>query len=637
MKKQRVGMLLLAGVLSLSCTACNGSGLGGGGAIGGDADDVQLIIQTPDLGYGITWLKEFNQRFMNTYKDKDYGNGKKGVFVDIDTSQNLHSTGTMSTEGTHVYIYSGDARALAASGYLMELDDIVTEKYDNGKSIADKYYPETVNQFKGTDGKQYTIPAYEIYNGVYYDVELFDRNGYYFADTLPGIIDEGNAYEFSSTLLSNVNNYADVTFASGSTGKFYFVDNGVDGWEEHKSVGPDGEKGTSDDGMPSTLYEFIVLCERMYGDGVQPMQMAGKYPTYINPLMSALMASLQGPEKMEATYTMEGTIEVVTGFSEENLVGNIDYLKKPYTKEIEITEESGYYTTWQVERYYAEALVEILETEAGFFADGSRAVGGVSHLGAQENFIFSGYSRLGQKSPEVAMLSEGSHWWNESRTRGTLDTFYKMNSNCKERKLAYMPLPSNIANRVTGEDTTKTTNGITESVKGHLLTPMSPTSGGGLACTYVNKKVKNDTSVYKAVKDWLQLFYSDAELSNFTSSSGFTMMMKYEVESDDLAKMSYYEKDLYEKMKEAYVYRFEGCATTFANAELYARGYTTGYFNCCGRSSIIECFRASNPHSTMKGFESQIIEMNKWKEYYAGQYPDDIESVDNTVFVKKYS
>ena len=636
MKKiaKKVSMLLLAGAIGMSCASCGG--LGGGG-IGGDADDVKLIVQLADLGHGTLWAKDFNTRFIEQYKDKDYGNGHKGVFVDIDTSQNTHTSGTMSTEGTHIYLYSNNAKSLSANGTLLSLDEIVNEKYDNGRSIADKIPAQIIEQFKGTDGKFYTIPTYETYVGVFYDVELFDRNGYYFADPRPGVADEGNCFEFSSTLLSNVNNYADVSFAAGSTGTFFFVDPENSDWENHKSVGPDGEAGTADDGLPSTIYEFIVLCERMQQEGVQPVQMAGQNENYINQLMNAVLAQLQGPEKMETTYTMDGTIDVVTGFSNENLVGSIDYIKKPITKTIEITEESGYYTTWQVERYYAEALVEILETEAGFFADGSREVGGVSHLGAQENFIYSGYNRLGQTSKEVGMFTDGSHWWNEARTRGTLGNFYKMNTACKERKVAYMPMPTNIANRVTGEDEVRTNNGITESVKGHTLTLTQPGSGGGGYCCYVNKKVANDSSVYEAVKDWIQFFFSDAQLSKTTAASGFSMRVNYKLESEDFAQLSYFEKDMYQKAKDAYIYRGVGCATAEANTSLYKRDYVSGYFSCCGRATILECFRAKASHSTMEGFEKQIITMNKWKEYYAGDYPDDICAVDDTVFVKKYS
>ena len=635
MKKtvKKLSMLLLAGVMGTGCTACTF----GGGGLGGDADDVKLIVQLADLGHGTMWTQEFNKRFIEQYKDKDYGNGHKGVYVELDTSQNQHTVGAMSTEGSHIYLYACTAKSASANGDLLPLDDIVTEKYDNGRSIVDKIPAEMAELFKGTDGKFYTIPTYETYSGVYYDVELFDRNGYYFADPRPGVVDEGNCVEFSSTLLSNVKNYADVPFAAASTGKFFFVDPESSDWENCKSVGPDGEAGTLDDGLPSTFYEFIVLCERMQQEGVQPVQMAGQYDNYINPFMNAVYAQLQGPEKMETSYTMDGTIEVVTGFTNENLVGSIDYIKKPITKTIEITEESGYYTTWQVERYYAEALVEILETEAGFFADGSREIGGVSHLGAQENFIYSGYNRLGQTSKEVGMLSEGSHWWNESRTRGTLGNFYKMNSGCQERKVAFMPLPSNIANRVTGEDVVRTNNGITESVKGHTLTISQPGSGGGGYCCYVNKKVANDSSVQEAVKDWIQFFFSDAQLTKITADSGFRMRVNYTLEDEDYAKLSYFEKDIFQKSSEAYIYRGLGCTTALSNPTLYQRDYQNGFFSCCGRSSIIECFRAKNPHSTMVGFEKQIITMDKWNEYYFGNYPEDICAVDNTVFVKKYS
>ena len=94
--------------------------------------------------------------------------------------------------------------------------------------------PEEQQSFLQKNGKYYALPHYSVYQGLMYNIDLFEKKGLYFAKE---------------------------------------TDNGNDGFVvkgEEKSCGPDGVYGTSDDGLPSSYEEFFKLCDYMVQRGVTP-------------------------------------------------------------------------------------------------------------------------------------------------------------------------------------------------------------------------------------------------------------------------------------------------------------------------------------------------------------------------------
>ena len=81
--------------------------------------------------------------------------------------------------------------------------------------------------------RYYAYPHYFTSFGITYNVELFDKKGYYFAEGY------------------NPNGSLEDMFI-GSEGVEY-------GYE--KTAGPDCESGTYDDGLPTTYDEFFLLCD----------------------------------------------------------------------------------------------------------------------------------------------------------------------------------------------------------------------------------------------------------------------------------------------------------------------------------------------------------------------------------------
>ena len=554
---------------------------------------VQINFIITDGGIGYDWLDKINERFEIANENTAYGE-KEGVYCNITTG--MPSVDNMSRDGYHVYFFdrSEKVSSIALGGQALDISDVVTEKYDNRDgqliSIEDKIPEEYRNFCKDANGNYYAVPYTEVYGGLSYDKKLFDDNGFYFAK--PGAT---NAFSYPSQKF-------------GLTYDFVIPNEDLSVMAADKSCGPDGEYGTSDDGLPSSLYELLVLCDFMKTNSVYPFQLSGEYLNYANFFMDGIMTSLQGKDRAYSMYSLEGEVEVVTGFTNENLIGNISYLKKPTTKVINITEETGFYTFRTVEQYYAEAMVEIIERE-GYWTPGN-ALGTHSHITSQEEFIYSGYG----SSPKIGMLMEASYWHNESTIRGNFDSFYALYSDCEDREVAWMSLPVNIANSVTGNDGTATVNGITETVKGEVPT-LIDTSRSAIV---INKRAGEDPALYAAVKDWIKHFNSDVELSNFTIESGMARPLNYKVTVPEGATFGFFRSSMWDLRNNAYVLRYEGNNETFSkNYAFFGRGFTENLFLCHDSNCLLKDFRKKT-HWTVDAFEWRMLSKADWEGIYRG-------------------
>ena len=576
--------MLLCLVLCFSAVAC------GGETSGGNETENQVVLEfvIDDAGIGMQWLEKANTRFMAQNVNTQYGD-KKGVFCRI--TKEMPRLANMSSDGYHVYFmeWVEPVSGMVKTGNLLNITDVVTEKYDerDGEllSIEDKMYPEYKKFPQSSDGDYYALPYIEVYGGLTYDRKLFNDYGLFFAQTGKGI-------KFPCKRF-------------GTQYEFIKKDDNAS-----KTCGPDGEYGTVDDGLPSTILELVTLWYKMNQLGIFPVQLSGKYLNYATFFLNGITTSLQGEQEAYATYGLEGEMDVVVGYSDENLFGEIDYIKKPITKRVKITEEQGYYTTWSVAKYYAIALLEIIEREA-YFTKGN-ALSTYSHLDCQQDFIYSGYGT----NDKIGMLIEASYWYNESTIRNNFTYFNTLFPEAGgDRDIQWMSLPVNVENVVTGEDEQKeTTIGAVESVKGERPT-LIDTSRGAII---FNSKVAKDPALLKAIKDWIKFFNSDEELSLFTVESNLARPLNYQVKDEHKSGWNSFGNSLWELRKDSYVLRFEGNNKTFYNnTAFFARGFQDGAFHCHSQLSPMEEFRAGK-HGTKEAFEYGMRDKASWVAMYSG-------------------
>ena len=465
---------------------------GCGGDDNGYGNKTVIYVANKDNGIGRVWLDNAIERFTELKKDTSYEDGMTGVVFEVIHQKEL-GLNAMSDSGNNIFFTesSPSVLSLQQSGSILSIDDVVKGDIEN------RINPDYREALKGADGKYYAVPHFALHPGVTYDVDLFEAEDMFIAAPNQ---DETKAEEYSC-------DYGTVEFALKG-GK--------------KSCGNDGVYGTYDDGLPTSLVEFLVLCDRMKDAGIEPFSFRPGYETY---LIDALWASLAGAESVNTRFTYTGKLEYVTGFDEdEQLFEGIDYIAKPITETKTIDRGTGYLANDAVARYYATAITEILETE-GFISKYAYN-GSLTHIDYMFNFVLSGQAG----KTKQGMFLEGDYWYNEARDNNVFVDYDKMMQGSKtsaDRKIAWMPLPTHVSESVTEGN-------------GRRYTMIN--TGSNYA--YINANISNQPGLVKACKEFLEFCYTEAELIEFTKTTGISRAaMNYSV-SDVLDDMNYFTRSV---------------------------------------------------------------------------------------------
>lgn len=536
-----------------------------------------LNISAHDGAIGGQWMDDMFDRFEAKYAGKSYAEGKTGV--EIKDNGYAASLNTIRTDGNAIYFRNRDNEVsyFVRNGEFLDITDFVTEKNETRAgqkiSLEDKI-PEGSRDTYRVDGRYYALPDAEFYAGITYDKDLFDEKGLYLAQ--PGT--------------------SGVDYPSSICGETYTFINVGD--NESKACGPDGELGTEDDGLPTSLFELAALCEYMKNiHTVSPFAMANQSSLveYCNFLLDALMVSLQGQQAATMNTLSSDGFDIIVGWTDENLFPGFDGIKKPIVKTIPITEETGYYTTWSADKYYAEAFVELVDKNGWWCTD--TASKNSNHHKAQENFIYSNFG----SNEAVGMLVESTFWYNEANSRNAWYYFFTEFNYVDQRNIVPMSLPVSL-------DTTV--------VEGQGELPSYICTSRSFVC--VNANIKDDPETVAVVKDFLQFIYSDAELSRCTAEQGMPRNMIYSIDNDDMSRFSSYGGKVWSLFEKANIVRFEGQTATFKNnTSLFYRGFEDGAFSYPGFRS---CFAVINDGmDNAKGcFEKQMKDKDSWGAYYRG-------------------
>jgi hypothetical protein len=339
--------------------------------------------------------------------------------------------------------------------------------------------------------------------------------------------------------------------------------------------------------------------------------MSGKMGFYINYFTEALYVSLLGYENGSALKDFATTkkVDVVTGYTDEDLFEGLPGVKKPITAQVEINEKNGFYMSHSLEKYYTFAFMELMEEKEWYHADSNEP--NVGATTAQLDFLFG----LHEPERRAAMLIENSYWNNESRIRENFadyNTFY--GETHPNREVRWMSLPVNIFTSVNGTNDVEITDGITESTKGEPITLYIP--DGGYYC--VNARYQNNTEIMSAIKDWFLFYYSDAELSSLTAKTGYNMMLEYDVKDSDLTDSTSYVKSYAKLLKDANKVYPYGTSSVYKKqrAKLGKQGGSASYLfggGDLGTTPVREYLKAN---SVLKCFEEKIITFTDWNGYF---------------------
>jgi ABC-type glycerol-3-phosphate transport system substrate-binding protein len=341
---------------------------------------------------------------------------------------------------------------------LQDLTDLITKrKYEDDSTIADKFDPKLLETMT-IDGKIYGLPHYELYDGPSYDVSVFEENALFFIEEM----------DTADTKYPGTKKFmASKTHAAT------------------RSCGPDGVLGTYDDGLPSTVQEFYKLLERMEQKTVKPFIWTGDSPHYSNQILRRLFANLGGAGLLNANYYLDSRgekVEIVTGFDKNGA---------PILDEVVITRENGYLLRQASALYYVLEFAQKVRSNDKFIEDDGLAL---DHISTQEAFVNSGKNFNG--NDPVAMIIDGSWWWNEANDDGIFERFSDYPDSA-QKEFKVMPLPVKYAGTV------KVGEGKAPVVQ-----------NGVSAFTLVNKNI--EPSKVKAMEEFLYFLYSQDELLEFT-------------------------------------------------------------------------------------------------------------------------
>ena len=227
MKKIAKFTALLCALVGLSnvATAC------GGGGEKRDSTKTYLTVYNYDGGVGTEWLYDCAERFEELYKDKELEEGKKGIVVEVTPGKD--NLATLAASPYNVFFTEQiPFNDLIAQNQLLDISDMAEEPFTNlgiseAGNVSNKIPKETKDALLAQKSKLYALPHFEVYTGVSYDRDLFETKSLFIQQRA-----EGQA-----------------------TTKFCKSNNA------NISVGPDGVKGSYDDGLPSSYDEFYDLVQ----------------------------------------------------------------------------------------------------------------------------------------------------------------------------------------------------------------------------------------------------------------------------------------------------------------------------------------------------------------------------------------
>lgn len=433
---KKVTAAILTAIGGFSLFAC---GTGTGTSDGNppeqiDSERTQLYVFNFDGGFGSEWLSAAKEKYEELHKDDVYEEGKKGVQIYVTVKKSFPNDIISQIPDNREEIYfteSAHYYTLKNAGVLGDITEAVTERgtYDDPLSIEDRLTAEQKAYLgvEETDGTHYYgIPHYAAYWGIIYNIELFDDGGYYFADE-PDPEDDSLAGLFINKRTN-----------------------------PKKSAGPDGEYGTSDDGLPATYDEFYKLCDYIARDGCIPLIWSGKnYTDYLNSIIQSLAADYDGKDQTMLNYTSYGSAETLGKIENGSFVKDV--------QSTQIDEENGWELSRQAGKYYALQFMEKVIKTTDWHNDIAENLAfspAYTHMNAQEDFLYANEDGV---TPGVAMLLDGC-WW-QSEAQGTFndmvdsmgDEYAKEN-----RRFGFMPLPKATEekaeeNRANGADAKKFT------------------------------------------------------------------------------------------------------------------------------------------------------------------------------------
>ncbi len=514
MKMKTKKVLALAVTLLMGASSISAFGACGGKQIetGEDATKANLSVRTFAGGVGLDWLEEAAARFEKLHENSThFQEGRTGVKINVDGDKTNYDGAALAEKALKedVYFTEGvDYYKFVNRNKVADITDIVSGEnsslaaYGESGTIEDKLDSSFKSFLTSKDGNYYMLPFYDGFYGFIYDVDLFEEEGFY-KDA------QGDYTRFiEDESLSAAENETKRTE-----------------WRATLSNGPDGAKGTYDDGLPATYAELLELVDVINAKCV-PFVYSGRYNDYVSKACRAFIADYEGYDGFKLNYTFDGTAELVKAI---NADGTLEM------EEVQITTENGYELQRQAGKYYALKMQEDLFGSTKYLGGSWNQF---DYTEAQENFVKSKYT-----STRYAILLEGAWWENEAEGAFKL-TETNFGEKKEDRRFAFLPMPK-VNAEAAGEQTLFSAN-----------------SSFG----FINKECPN----MELAKEFMKFLHTDAEMSKFSAKTSISRSLNYEVSAEDKLTATYFGKSLIEMRENSkVVYPYSSLEFVINNADAF--------------------------------------------------------------------
>ena len=495
---------------TLALTLCAMSAMSGLVACGGrepapNVDDgkTQLYVKYYKGGIGAEWIEQTIADFETKYANYSFEPNKVGVQIQKDFEKSNIQADLVPESPNHVFLLeSMNYYEFYSKGVMYDLTDL-TKGYaatgpnakesattiENKMSDARKAY---YNMGANGQADYKALPFYESSMSLIYNVDLFEKKGWYFAE---GMTAEGMTEEQQKDFTSVYPLFIPV----GDT-------------TTKKANGPDGEYGTADDGLPATFADFQALLTVITSSGAVPFISNGYSTDYLTSLATEIWATSAGIDEISLNMSLEGSSNTILDLDAN---GNVQYDEQGQVKVLEnvdITPSNAYMLHAQKGKLDAIKFVKML-MNAGYYS--SSFSPSFSHRMAQKNFI-NGYENELCDS-EIAMLVDGSWWNSEARTD------YTTAEERTTKRFANMPIPKPDASQI-GKNTVRV------SERSSLM--------------FVNAYTPEN--VLPAALEFISYLQSDEAMNTFSVHTDMLRAMEYKIGEENLAKMTNFGRANYE-------------------------------------------------------------------------------------------
>lgn len=582
MKLKKLFTIVLAGLITFTSL----------GALGGCSKEKSLKelygnktflqVGVYDGGIGVEWVEKIAAEFEKRYegvKLEGEDSENEGLKIVVNKSKS-YTTGIdqiLENEERNVFFCGGvDYKSFINKGLLMDITDVVTGDLSavslgaETGTIENKLYGKS-NSFVNYGGKYYAIPFYSSDGGITYDRGLFLEKGFFFREE--PLVEEVVVAGRPMTITHEFTNDPALF-----------------------SVGPDGVRGTYDDGLPSSHEEFYKLCNYIYTNGCEPLIFTNEHKFYYNYAALGAFTNSLTADQLNAYYTYDScatTVDIVTGFN-----GN-----EPNVQAKTINSTNQYDLTQSYAKYLAVKFSEGLATGGNGNYLSKHCANRLDHLKTQSEFVYSALK--GGSTAPIAMMIEGTYWYGEAKGYGvfkrTVETYKEKAEN---RNFAFMPLPWKETGRV-------------EEGEGKPLTLNN--APGNYA--FINNNIKDNELLTRLAKEFVQFVYTEWGLKTFTQTANIRMAVDYTMKDSDMTNMDAFGKSIMVAAREAQMaYPTKDCAFYMDHQSALGFGVDTNFWKSQTHNSYLLITQFRDKDVSAKDFFLGLkYDSQKWNDLIVGK------------------